>query len=60
MYWPKGFKTPIPVQVDGGRFHVDVPLSDGPGLYEISVWAKLPGGPPNGFAMVSLRTLHVE
>jgi uncharacterized protein YkwD len=60
MYWPKGFKTPIPVQVDGGRFHIDVPLSDGPGLYEISVWAKLPGGPPGGFAMVSLRTLHVE
>jgi hypothetical protein len=60
MYWPKGFKTPIPVQVDGGRFGIDVPLGDGPGLYEVSVWAKVPGGPPSGFAMVSLRTLRVE
>jgi hypothetical protein len=60
MYWVKGFVTPIPLSVDGPRFSIDVPLSDSrqPGLYEISVWAKLPGSDEH--AMVGLRTLLVE
>lgn len=59
-YWPAGFKTPIPVSVDGGRFTVDVPVSDGkkPGLYEVSVWAKI--APSSELVMVSLRTLRAE
>jgi uncharacterized protein YkwD len=58
MYWPAGFQTPIPVQRDGAKFWIDAPLG-GPGLYLVSVWAKLPGG-ASGFEIVSLRTLRVE
>jgi uncharacterized protein YkwD len=60
MYWPAGFKTPIPVTVHGGQFSIDVPLSDHgePGLYEVSVWGKLPGSPD--FVMLGLRTILVE
>lgn len=60
MYWPPGFKTPIPIVVKDGHFTVDVPLSNGgkPGLYEVSVWGKLPGS--NDFVMLSLRTLRAE
>ena len=29
MYWPAGFKTPIPVRLSGGAFSLDVPVSDG-------------------------------
>ncbi|WP_394850449.1 CAP domain-containing protein [Pendulispora brunnea] len=60
MYWPPGFRTPIPVRVEGKHFSIDVPLSDGgkPGLYEVSVWARIPSSPD--FVMVSLRTLRVE
>jgi uncharacterized protein YkwD len=56
MYWPPGYQTPIPVTVSGGRFTIDVPVSDSgkAGLYELSVWASLPGTPD--LAMVSLRT----
>ncbi len=59
MYWPAGFKTPIPVAVRGGTFSIDVPLSDKgePGLYEVSVWGKLPGSAD--FVMLGLRTIHV-
>jgi uncharacterized protein YkwD len=60
MYWPPGFQTPIPVQVVGPRFAIDVPLSDAnrPGLYELSIWATMPGSPD--FVMVSLRTIQVR
>ncbi len=60
MYWPKGFKTPIPVVVSGERFTVDVPVSDGGkrGLYELSVWANVPG--TKDLTMVSLRTIRVD
>ena len=60
MYWPPGFQTPIPVKVDGAKFAIDVPLSDGgkPGLYELSVWATLPGSAD--FVMVSLRAIQVR
>src|SRR5260221_12595693 len=36
MYWPPGYKTPIPVRVSGSRFAIDVPPQDGgrPRMYE--------------------------
>jgi hypothetical protein len=60
MYWKPGFVTPIPVRVDGRRFEIDVRLSDKnqPGLYEISVWARLNGAKED--SLVSLRTILVE
>jgi hypothetical protein len=60
MYWGPGFKTPIPVKIEGSKMSIDVPLSDAgqAGLYEISVWAKLPGSEEQ--AMVGLRTILVE
>lgn len=60
MYWPPGFKTPIPVKVSGSSFSIDVPLSDGgkPGLYELSIWANVPGA--SDLVMVSLRTILVK
>ncbi|WP_394828698.1 CAP domain-containing protein [Pendulispora albinea] len=60
MYWPPGFRTPIPIQVNGKNFALDLPLSDGgkAGMYEVSIWARVPGSPD--FVMVSLRTLRVE
>jgi uncharacterized protein YkwD len=60
MYWPPGFQTPIPVRVNGNRFAVSLPLSDAgrPGMYEISVWASLPGS--RELRMVSLRTLQAR
>ena len=60
MYWPAGFKTPIPLKVSGGHFTVDLPVSDGgkSGMYELSVWARLAGSPE--FVMVGLRTIAVQ
>jgi hypothetical protein len=60
MYWPPGFKTPIPVTIKGNHFAIDVPLSDRsqPGMYEVSIWAKQPGS--NDFMIVGLRTMRVE
>ncbi len=60
MYWPPGFQTPIPVTVSGAHFRIDVPVSDGgkPGLYELSVWATVPG--TADLTMVSLRTFPVR
>lgn len=60
MYWPPGYKTPIPVQVKGESFSIDLPVSDGgkTGLYELSVWANVPGA--TDLVMVSLRTILVK
>jgi uncharacterized protein YkwD len=60
MYFPKGFKTSIPLEVDGRAFAIEVPLSDGgrAGLYEVSVWAELPA--VDHLVMVSLRTIAVR
>jgi uncharacterized protein YkwD len=60
MYWPPGFQTPIPVKVSAGRFSIDVPVSDGgkPGMYEVSVWARVATSPD--LVMVSLRTIQVR
>lgn len=58
-YWPAGFVTPIPLVVKGGHFSIEVPLDDHgkPGLYELSIWAKVPQSPD--FQMVGLRTIRV-
>jgi uncharacterized protein YkwD len=60
MYWGPGFVTPVPVRIEGGKLTIDVPLSDHgqPGLYEVSVWAKL--GASDEHTMVSLRTIAVD
>ena len=60
MYWGPGFVTPLPVKIDGTKLAIDVPLTDGgqPGLYEISIWAKLPGATEH--AMIGLRTILVD
>ena len=60
MYWGPGFVTPIFVKIEGTHFAVDVPLTEGgqPGLYEISVWAKIGGAGEH--TIVSLRTILVE
>ncbi|XXT14217.1 CAP domain-containing protein [Sorangium sp. So ce429] len=58
-FFPKGFKTPIPLEVSGNRFDIQVPLDDGkrPGRYGVSVWATFP--PSNELKMVSLRVVDV-
>jgi hypothetical protein len=52
--------TPIPVKVEGPKLSIDVPLNDKsqPGLYEISIWAKIGGSEEH--AMVGLRTILVD
>lgn len=62
MYYPKGYKTPKPVEVNGNRFSVDVPLSDKgkKGRYEVSVWGSYPGESTLSVVMVSLRVVDVE
>ena len=59
-YFTRGYKTPIPVDVTGNEFKIEFPLSDDgrPGMYEVSVWAKLPQS--KELLMVSLRTIDVE
>ncbi len=59
-YWPAGYETPIVVQTAGSRFAVDVPVSDRgkSGMYELSVWARVPSAPE--LVMVSLRTILVR
>jgi uncharacterized protein YkwD len=58
-YWPAGYQTPIPVHVAGDQFSIDVPVSDRgrAGMYELSVWANVPGA--RELVMVSLRTVQV-
>jgi uncharacterized protein YkwD len=60
LYWPPGYRTPVPLDVKGQHFSIDVPVTDGgrPGMYELSVWAKLPG--VKDFVMVGLRTIDVR
>jgi hypothetical protein len=58
LYWPPGYKTPIPLQVSGSKFAIDVPIADGAGLYEVSVWARFPSAKDP--VMVGLRTIVVK
>ena len=60
VYWGPGFVTPIVAKIAGPKIEIDVPLDDKrqPGIYEISVWAKI--GASEEQTMVSLRTIRVE
>jgi len=58
VYWPKGFKTPIPVQISGSNFSIEIPFAKGPGLYAISIMGQYPG--QKDFGMISLRTIEVR
>jgi hypothetical protein len=60
IYFPRGFKTPKPVELVGSRFSIDLVLSDHgkPGRYEVSVWGRYPGS--DALEMVSLRTVLVR
>lgn len=60
LYFPKGFKTPKPVKVDGRSFEIEIPLDIDakPGRYEVSIWGKYPGA--DALVMVSLRTIDVR
>src|SRR5262249_9866602 len=59
-YFPKGFQTPIPVEVSGHAFSIEFPLSDRglSGIYEVSVWAQVPQ--THDLVMISLRTIAVD
>jgi uncharacterized protein YkwD len=65
-WFPKGFVTPIPIDVQGDDFSITIPISDKPsspsagrpGLYEVSVWAEIPD--TRDAVMVSLRTIRVK
>ncbi len=60
QYYPKGWKTPKPVEVTGARFSISLALGDkGPGLYEVQIYAKLPGE-GDLLKPISLRTVLVE
>ncbi|MEP7052650.1 MAG: CAP domain-containing protein [Pseudomonadota bacterium] len=58
LYFPKGFVTKKPVELNGKHFRIDVPLGTAgrPGRYEVSVWGKFPGA-GSQLDMVSLRVV---
>jgi hypothetical protein len=57
MYFEPGFKTPIPVVIDGKRFSLDLELGALRGQYAVSIWARQGTGK---LFMVSLRTITVR
>lgn len=57
LYWPRGYKSDIYVEMNGSDFAIDFAFPK-PGFYELSVWAKFPG--EKDYATVSLRTLRVK
>ena len=61
LYFPKGFKTPKPVDLDGKRFSIELPLSEHgrKGRYQVSIWGRYPNA-GNQLVMVSLRTIEVR
>lgn len=60
LYFPPGFKTPKPVELDGRKFSLAIGLGKNPrpGRYEVSIWGKEPGS--DQLFMVSLRTIMVK
>jgi hypothetical protein len=56
VYFPKGFSSPKPVELDGPHFRIALELDRGPGRYEISVWGRFPN---RGDALdtISIRTV---
>jgi uncharacterized protein YkwD len=61
LYFPKGFVTKKPVEVNGKHFQIDVPLGKAgqPGRYEVSVWGKFPGAGER-LEMISLRVVSAR
>ncbi len=60
LYFPRGFKTPKPVELQGSHFSIELGLDDHgrPGRYEVSVWGRYPGS--EALEIVSLRTILVR
>ena len=60
VFWPAGAETAVAVRVAGNHFAIQVPVADNRqgGLYEVSVWAYLPGS--EEAVMVGLRTVLVH
>jgi uncharacterized protein YkwD len=60
LYFPKGFKTPKPVTLNGRRFSIDLDLGKKPraGSYGVTIWAKKRGDAK--LLMISLRTFTVR
>ena len=61
LYFPKGFVTKKPVEVNGKHFRIEVPLGKRgqPGRYEVSIWGKFPSAGQQ-LEMVSLRVIDVH
>src|SRR6188768_1896531 len=61
LYFPKGFVTKKPVEVNGKHFRIDVPLGKRgqAGRYEVSIWGKFPGQGKQ-LEMVSLRVIDAH
>src|SRR6188768_1696601 len=61
LYFPKGFVTKKPVEVNGKHFRIDVPLGKRgqAGRYEVSIWGKFPGQGKQ-LDMVSLRVIDAH
>lgn len=60
-YFPAGYKTPKPVEVNGNKFSLDLPLTklQGPGIYHVQIFAKFPGS-GNELVPISLRTVVIQ
>jgi uncharacterized protein YkwD len=60
VYWPDGAEAGVALRVEGSHFDVRVAGSEirQAGLYEVSVWAHMPG--EKEAAMVGLRTVLVR
>ena len=61
LYFPKGFVTKKPVEVNGKHFRIELPLGKRgqAGRYEVSIWGKFPGAGQK-LEMVSLRVVDVH
>jgi hypothetical protein len=61
LYFPKGFVTKKPVEVNGKHFRIELPLGKRgqAGRYEVSIWGKFPGAGQQ-LEMVSLRVIDVH
>jgi hypothetical protein len=59
LYFPKGFRTPKEVKLDGKHFSIDVPLNAGRGRYGVSIWGKQRGSGEE-LGMLSLRIVDVR
>lgn len=60
QYYPAGYITPVPVEIDGRRYSLTVPLTDDgqAGLYYVYVWATVPGGAEP--RIISMQTVMVK